>query len=164
MITIESNVQFNSHLRMKILVISSEDVQQHGLQPGDRFHAEANGEKWRCGLVSYGDGSLYIMLNKNRAANAGIEKDSIITLSLEEDNSEYGMEMPEELRALLEDDSEFDKRFHAQTKGFQRTFIYYVANYKSEEKRLEHATRMMRNIMSFPTDKVKIGPVVNGKL
>lgn len=151
---------------MWILSVPKEEVEKHQLEPGQRYIGKiGENVEWNLGLLTLGEGKLYIMFSEARKKKAGLpDKDTdSIELTLIPDTSKYDAPMPEEFQAILDMEPDFDRRFHAQTPGFQRTILNYIAGFKSEAKRLEHGMRLMRNIMAFPTDKFNIGTVMRQK-
>jgi hypothetical protein len=163
MIKIETTVEHSNKLNMMACITDEETVDTLKLKPGGRYIGKIGDVEWRFGLLNYGDGKLYIMMSKSRLNDINAEEGDEITIEALEDKSEYGADMPEEFQVLLDQDEDFSRRFHAQTKGFQRTIIIYISRFKTESKRLEHAMRLMRNILAFPTDKVNMGQAMRQK-
>ncbi len=105
-----------------------------------RFKGTFNdGIETHCALMPMGNGRYFININKDIRSQLKLRIGSKVTVTLSEDDSKYGMEMPEEFQVLLDQDIEGDKYFHARTPGRQRALIYIVAKYKSSDKRLEKA-------------------------
>jgi hypothetical protein len=156
---------------MWILALPDNEVRKHSLEPGQRYVATIESEgnsvniSWGCGMLTLGEGRLYIMFSEARRKAAGLPDvtGTEFKLLLKPDTSKYGVPMPEEFQAMLDMDSEFDRKFHAQTPGFQRTVLHFVGGFKSEAKRLEHGTRLMRNILDYPGEKVNIGAIMRKK-
>jgi len=90
-------------------------------------------------LMPMGDGSDYILLNKQEVKTIGLTLGELIEVCLSEDNSKYGMAMPEELAELLVQDAEGDKHFHGLTPGKQRALIHIVAKLKNSDSRIRKA-------------------------
>jgi Domain of unknown function (DUF1905)/Bacteriocin-protection, YdeI or OmpD-Associated len=93
----------------------------------------------QCALISTGNGTHYIMLNKTHAKKIGVREGDMMQIQLAPDTSQYGAPMPEELSALLEIDDVFDAAFHALTAGKQRTLIHAVIAVKNTDARLSRA-------------------------
>lgn len=160
---IETTVEHSNKLNMMACIIEKETAQMLKLKPGGRYIGTIGEAEWRFGLLNYGGGRLYIMMSKARLDDINAEEGDKLTIEASEDTSEYGADIPEVFQVLLDQEEDFSRRFHAQTKGFQRTIILYISRFKTESKRLEHAMRLMRNIMAFPTDKVNMGQVMRQK-
>jgi len=101
---------------------------------------------WQCGLVAHKKGSAYISLNKKllKEMKAGVGTE--VQVSLEKDTSTYGMTMSVELKTLLKQDKEGNRRFHLLPPGKQRYIIYYVSQVKSSQLRIDRAIRLMENL------------------
>jgi hypothetical protein len=56
------------------------------------------------------------------------------------------IEMPKELKEVLNTDMEADKVFHSLTAGNQRSLIYLISQVKSSDKRIERALKMAEQI------------------
>lgn len=96
------------------------------------------GEQFQCALMPWGE-FYYIIVNKKRRDELGIEAGDEVNVELVEDKSKYGMPMPEEFREVLDQDTEGDKLFHALTAGKQRSMLYYIGKMKDIDNRI-HAT------------------------
>ena len=74
-------------------------------------------------------------------------------VTIELDNSKYGMEMPEELEALLEQDHEGERRFEMLTPSKQRYIIHYVSQVKSSQLKIDRAIMLINNLKALPEDE-----------
>ena len=102
--------------------------------------------EWQGGIVALGEGKGYITLSKARMKELKVNNEDQIHVSLSKNISEYGIEFPEELVYLLDQDPEAKRRFEALTIGKRRTLLYYIAQAKSIEKRIERAILYMTNL------------------
>ncbi|MFY0600649.1 MAG: YdeI/OmpD-associated family protein [Cyclobacteriaceae bacterium] len=84
-------------------------------------------------------GDFFILINKKLQNKLKIEVGDDLWVKLELDTSDYGMEMPEELAVLLEQDHEGDTHFHNLTSGKQRSLIYIVNQVKNKDSRMRKA-------------------------
>ena len=94
---------------------------------------------YSCALIPGGEGSYFILVNKSRLRALGKQAGSEVRVQLTQDDSPYGMPMPEELGELLALDPEGNAYFHALTPGKQRSLIYQVSHPKRSETRLRKA-------------------------
>ncbi len=94
---------------------------------------------FHCALLPDGNGSWYILLNNKRKKELGLMEGEEISIELEKDRSEYGMEMPIELREVLDQDEHADMLFHKLTPGRMRNIIHTVASVKSSEIKIRRA-------------------------
>jgi hypothetical protein len=103
--------------------------------------------------MSKGDGRGLIIVNKKRQKAWGIDHKNEITAVIELDHSKYGMEMCEELEALLDQDRLGFEKFENITPGQQRNIIHYVGNVKSSQKRIDRAILLIENLKTMPPGK-----------
>jgi hypothetical protein len=108
--------------------------------------SEAREHEYQCGLIPLGDGKTGIMINKTIRTKLKIGEGSRLLVRLRTDDSEYGLEMPEELAELMLQDDEGSRLFHALTKGKQRTLIYVVASQKRSDRRIERAITVIEHL------------------
>ena len=112
-----------------------------------RVVCKVNGTvKYHCAIHGDGTGAHKIMLNQQRVKKLGLVSGETIHVELEKDNSEYGVEMSEELREVLDQNADADRIFHDFTKGMQRTLIYWVDNVKSSDIKIRRAIVMTEHI------------------
>lgn len=95
--------------------------------------------KFHCALLPNGLGGWYILINNKRKKELGLKSGSKVTFKLEKDRSEYGMEMPAELREVLDQDEHADELFHKLTPGQMRNIIHAVASVKSSDIKIRRA-------------------------
>ncbi|TAE30965.1 MAG: DUF1905 domain-containing protein [Candidatus Kapaibacterium sp.] len=102
--------------------------------------------EYQCGLLPVGEGNTGIMINKKIRTKLSIGEGSRLLVRLRADESEYGLEMPEELAELMNQDEDGSRLFHALTKGKQRTLIYVVSSVKNSERRIERALTVVAHL------------------
>ncbi|MAO66589.1 MAG: hypothetical protein CL666_16480 [Balneola sp.] len=153
------NITFNSYidhlpkLKLHHVTVPAEIVEKVG-GIGTRLMCSINGEKaFHGGMVALGGGAAYITVNKKRMKEYAVEKGDEVEVILTEDTSKYGMEMPEELEALLEQDAEGVRRFKNITPRQQRYIIHYVSQVKSSQKRIDRAIMLINNLKDLPEDE-----------
>jgi hypothetical protein len=94
---------------------------------------------FQCAILSQGDGSHFIILSKNKMKELDLMVGTEINVTLEKDESEYGMPMPEEFEELLLMDPEATECFHKLTMGKQRSLLYLIGKPKRSETRIKKA-------------------------
>lgn len=140
-------------LKLNYLEVPASVVKKLGGISKQRLLCTVNTVTWQCGLVALSKGAGYINLNKNLITQLGIQKEDVITVSLQPDESKYGMKMPAELKELLDQDKEGNIRYHALVAGKQRYIIYYVQQVKSTQLRVERAILLIENLKKLPKGK-----------
>ncbi len=109
--------------------------------------------KFQCGMMALGEGRGYITVSKKKLNQFSIALGDVIKVILEPDNSEFGMEVPEELIEIFAQDPEAEKRFMSISPGKQRNIIYYVSGVKNSDKRIERALKLINNLKACPEGK-----------
>ncbi len=104
--------------------------------------------QYHCAIHSNGVDGYRIMLNRERCKKLGIIRGETIQIELQKDRSEYGIPMSDELREVLDQNSEADRFFHSLTKGVQRTLIYWSDNVKSPEIKIRRALVMTDHLLT----------------
>ncbi len=112
-----------------------------------------HGAPWHGGVVSLGNNTGYIAVKGKILKDLQLREDDLTSVTLTEDNTEYGMEIPEEFTEVLRQDPEAEERFLALPMGKRRYVIYYISQVKSSIKRVERAWFLMNNLKKLPKGK-----------
>ena len=91
-------------------------------------------------------GQYTIMFSKSNQKELGIFPNDYFQLQLFEDTSKYGVEVPEELEAVLQSDYDAYQIFESFTKGKQRGIIYAIARYKNPQTRIDKSLMLCENL------------------
>ena len=108
---------------------------------------------FHCGIVKHGIDGFVIQMGKQTMKKAQIIKGESIEIKLIRDTSEYGYEMPEEMRELLLQDEEGNKNWEALNPGTKRSILYYVCGAKSSEVRIKRAMQMLERAREILVEK-----------
>ncbi|PCJ63882.1 MAG: hypothetical protein COA58_14725 [Bacteroidetes bacterium] len=108
---------------------------------------------FQCALMPSGNGDFFINVNKVIRTKLDLKSGDSVSIKLEKDTSEYGLPLPDELKAAWELDEEGHRVFHNLTPGKQRTLIHILGKPKSSEIRVTKALAVLEYLKS-----------VNGKL
>ncbi len=138
MIRFKANIQVSMHNLWMHHVLLPEDVlQEVASKKIKRIICQINDfESFSAGIMG-GKTVGYIVINKSRLKKFGLQQGDVVEVTIKEDTSEYGMEMPREFQEMLNQDPDFCKLFKALTKGKQRTLIYQVLSVKNTQKRID---------------------------
>jgi len=129
------------------------DLLQREKNPS-RITVNINGEGViYSGLMPNGKGDFFITISKEVRKRFSIEEGDEATLTIEPDDSEYGMPIPEEVVELWAVDEDAHRVFHTLTPGKQRSLLYLVAKPKGAETRVKKCIQIHEYLKS-----------VNGKL
>ncbi len=88
----------------------------------------------------------FILVNKAIMEKLGLTQNVDVKVELEKDHSTYGLEMPDELQVLFEQDEDAYSYFKNLTMGKQRSLIYIVGKYKSSDSRLRKALAIAHHL------------------
>jgi hypothetical protein len=111
-----------------------------------QLHTEAKDKRFICTLkneYSFHCAMLpkvtfhYILLNREVCKKLNLHLNDDIEVTLEKDESKYGMPLSEEMQEVFFSDPEGSELFHQLTPGKQRSLIHLVNKYKSSQLRIE---------------------------
>lgn len=108
---------------------------------------------FQCGLVALGNGSFYITINNGRLKTLGRKEGQSVDVSLQLDESEFGMEMPDALAELFAQDFQGYECFKHLPAGKQRYVIYHVSQVKNQQLRVNRAITLIENLKKYPLGK-----------
>ena len=119
-----------------------------------KVRASFNGQSisYHAALVSKKDGSYTMYFSKEKQKQLGVFMNDYFEIQLFEDQSKYGVDMPEELDAVLTSDYEAYSIFENLTPGRQRSMIYTIKRYKSTQTRVDKALILTNNLKRGITD------------
>jgi hypothetical protein len=101
---------------------------------------------FHAGLISNGKGQYFIIINKNKIKKYKLQPGKPCTVLITKDESQYGMNLPEEMAELFNQDPEGSDYFHNLTPGKQRGLLYIVDKVKSPRIRLIKALIIMEHL------------------
>lgn len=108
---------------------------------------------FQCGLMSLPEGKGYISINSKRMRELGVEMGDSVNITLTEDTSEYGVDVPEELTELFKQDPEGKRRFDLLKPGMQRYILNHVNTVKSPQLRVDRAFMLISNLKNLTQGK-----------
>ncbi|PWG06414.1 YdeI/OmpD-associated family protein [Polaribacter aquimarinus] len=101
-------------------------------------------------------GDYKMMFSKQKQKELELSLGDEFTIQLFEDTSKYGVDMPEELEAVLMSDYDAYTIFESLTKGKQRSIIYGVLRFKSSQQKIDKALIMCENLKRGNHDPIKM--------
>ena len=153
-ISFKTHIDKLSYLKTFYLEIPASVVKKIGGIGKQRLFCEVNKTvKFQCGLIALGEGKAYISINSKRMKEVGVGFGDSVDVILTEDNSEFGIDIPEELAELFRQDPEGKRRFDLLTPGKQRYILNYVATVKSPQLRIDRAFLLISNLKTLPLGK-----------
>ncbi len=102
--------------------------------------------EFQCGLNHLGDGNFFIILSKSRLEEISMYPGEDLSFTVKQDPNPLGVDMPEVLEVLLEQDAVLKGHFEKLTMGKKRHIIHSINRIKSIDIQINKATTM---IMSY---------------
>ncbi len=116
----------------------SDKIAHEILKEGKRVIITINNDiSYQCGLLSAGDLGYFVIVNADIRKKAKISLYDRVSLHIQYDDSKYGLPVPGVFEELLLQDDPFKRVFHGLSMGKQRSLMYMVGTFKSEQKQLE---------------------------
>lgn len=115
-----------------------------------RLLVTINGELTiQAGIMSAGENVYFINLNKKIRDQLKLNEGTRIDIVLNQDDSIYGMEMPEALEEVLNSDLEAKTCFDQLTPGKKRNLLYLINQTKSEEIAIRKSLIIAEHLKKF---------------
>lgn len=108
---------------------------------------------YQGGMVALNEGKAYITISSVRMKTLKVKEEDEVHVTLSEDKSKYGTQVPEEITELFKQDPEGKKRFDALTPAMQRYILNYVSTVKSLNLRADRAFLLISNLKKLPKGK-----------
>ena len=101
---------------------------------------------FQCGLNHLGDGNFFIILSSKKLSPIGKGLADVVTFELNEDPNPLGVDMPEVLAVLLEEDEYLKSKFENLTDGKIRSVIHYILKIKDIDKQIEKTIQIINDV------------------
>ncbi|MEX0289801.1 MAG: YdeI/OmpD-associated family protein [Flavobacteriaceae bacterium] len=98
------------------------------------------------GAIQQWKGNYLVSFGKRYQKALGVFPNDYFQLQFFEDTSKYGVDMPEELEAVLHSDPEAHKIFESFTAGKKRGIIYMILAYKTSQTRIDKSLLVCANL------------------
>lgn len=141
-------------------LILSEDIIKSFLEKGlKRVKVIASYEDKELsfhGAIQKRNGSYCMMFSKQKQKELGIFPNDYFQMQFFEDDSKYGVDMPEELDAVLLSDYEAFQIFESFTAGKQRGIIYKIIGIKNSQTRIDKSILVCENLKRGIRDNLEL--------
>lgn len=108
------------------------------------------------GAIQRRNGNYYMMFSKRYQKELGIFPNDYFQMQFFEDTSKYGVEMPEELDAVLLSDYDAFQLFESLTEGTKRGLIYTIIRYNNVQTRIDKSLILCENLKRGVRDRTKL--------
>ncbi|MEM8528354.1 MAG: YdeI/OmpD-associated family protein [Bacteroidota bacterium] len=120
------------------LKIDAEVVEQFEKKRATRLKCDIDGKvSYSCGLNHLGDGNFFIIVATRHLKKLGKELGDEVQFEIYEDPNPLGVEIPEVLQVLLQQDEDAKVMFEQLTDGKKRSLIYAIKPVKNIDKQVE---------------------------
>lgn len=109
---------------------------------------------FQCGLNHLGDGNFFIILSGKNLEAVNKRLGNKINFELNEDPNPLGVEMPEVLEAVLEQDETIKAAFQKLTLGKKRSVIFALGKIKDIDKQIINAPKLIVAVAKPRTKKL----------
>jgi Domain of unknown function (DUF1905) len=92
---------------------------------------------FQCGLNHLGDGNFFIIIGSQKMKDIGRKLGDKIRFEIKQDPNPLGVDIPEVLEVVLEQDEELKGIFENLSMGKQRSVIFAIQKIKSIDKQIE---------------------------
>lgn len=100
---------------------------------------------FQCGLNHLGDGNFFIILGTKNLNAINKQLGNKISFELTEDPNPLGVNMPEVLEAILEQDEALKFTFESLTLGKKRNVIHSITKIKDIDKQIKKAVEIIND-------------------
>ncbi|MFD2570316.1 YdeI/OmpD-associated family protein [Spirosoma soli] len=122
------------------LIIDADIVKQFEKQRATRLKCLIDQKvSFSCGLNHLGDGNFYIIVATQQLKKLGKQLGDTVVFDIFEDPNPLGVDIPEVLQVLLEQDDDARKTFDGLTDGKKRSLIYTINSVKDLDKQVSKA-------------------------
>jgi len=122
------------------LKIDKSTVEKFEKKRATRFICEIDKVvQYSCGLNHYGDGSFFIIVATKWMKKLKKEVGDKVSFEIYEDPNQLGVEIPEALLVLLEQDENANSIFEKITDGKKRSLIYSIKSTKNIDLQIERS-------------------------
>jgi hypothetical protein len=100
---------------------------------------------FQCGLNHLGDGNFFIIVSTKNLKAIDRKVGETIQFELKEDPNPLGIDIPETIEVLLEQDTELKDKFYKFTNGKKRSIIVQTSKIKDIDKQIARTIELINN-------------------
>ncbi|MFY0607121.1 MAG: YdeI/OmpD-associated family protein [Cyclobacteriaceae bacterium] len=130
-----------------VIVLSKETVLNFPKGKSTRLVCVINEEfSFSCGLNHMGDGSFFLIVAGKHLKKHEIQIGQNVRVVLLQDPNPLGVEMPEVLTTILDQDKILSNAFEGLTDGKKRSIIHTINRVKNIDLKIDRALSLLREI------------------
>ena len=100
---------------------------------------------FQCGLNHLGDGNFFIIVSTKNLKLIGRQAGDTIPFEIMVDPNPLGIDLPETVEILLEQDSDLKSKFDQLTDGKKRSIIVQISKIKDIDKQISKTIELINN-------------------
>ena len=128
------------------LKVDAEIVNQFEKKRHTRLICNLDNKLWfQCGLNHLGDGNFFIIISTKNLKTIARQVGENIQFELIEDPNPLGINIPETIEILLEQDQELNAKFSKLTNGKKRSIIVQTSKLKDIDKQILKTIELINN-------------------
>lgn len=117
-----------------------------------RVEGKLNNVPFNLAIQSKKDGLKYLSVSQAMRRSAGVKPGDPVKVRFTLVDADK-LDLPEEMQAVLEQDSEGAKKWNKLTVGLQRSLVHYINSSKNVDVRIERALFLINKVKSGAYDK-----------
>ena len=127
------------------LIIDSETVEQFDKKRAARLKCVIDQKvSFSCGLNHLGDGNFFIIVATRLLKTLQKELGDVVDFEIFDDPNPLGVEIPETLQVLLDQDEEAKVTFDRLTDGKKRSLIYRIKPIKNIDTQIQKTLQFLQ--------------------
>ncbi len=129
-----------------ILKVDSESVKQLRNQNKTRLICQLEHKiSFQCGLNHYGDGNFFIIISSKNMNIIDKKSGDKIYYKIIEDPNPLGIDIPETVQILMEQDEILKEKFNELTDGRKRSILIQIKKIKGFDRQISKAIELINN-------------------
>ena len=116
-----------------------------------------HGATFHGGVLRRKDGYYLIQMGKATLKKIKASFQDLVEVKIEQDNTTYGYELPEEMEALIEQDEDGRETWEALNPGMKRSLLHYVNSAKSIDIRIKRSILILKRAEEIQAERKKKG-------
>ncbi len=111
-----------------------------------RVLCKINNQRTTQSALMPSDDGWFILANKELTKKLGLQIGNKVDISIDKDHSEFGMEMPESFRVLMDQDPGGKTYFDQLTPGKQRNLIYIAGKVQNVDSQIRKGMAILDHL------------------
>lgn len=100
---------------------------------------------FQCGFNHLGDGNFFIIVSTKNLKMIGRDAGAVVPFEIKEDPNPLGIDIPETIEILLEQDKELSDKFSKLTDGKKRSIIVQTSKIKDIDKQISKTIELINH-------------------